>query len=179
VVSAVWEMPLGKGRRYLSNANPVVNGILGGCQLYWIGYMETGHYFSPSYSGSDRSNTNTVGGLPDRLCNGNLPSDQRRIDRWFDAACFMPPPAGRLGNSGPFVLQGPGYNNQNVSVAKNFGLTERLRFTFTASASDALNHPNFYLPAANISVPGSAGRISSMVDGAASRQIELRGRLQF
>jgi len=179
VVSVVWEMPLGKGRRYLSNANPVVNGILGGWQLYWIGYMETGHYFSPSYSGSDRSNTNTVGGLPDRLCNGNLPSDQRRIDRWFDAACFAPPPAGRLGNSGPFVLQGPGYNNQNVSVAKTFGLTERLRFTFTASASDALNHPNFYFPAANISVPGSVGRISSMVDGAASRQIELRGRLQF
>ena len=179
VVNAVWEIPVGKGRRYLSNSNPVMNSILGGWQLYWIGYMETGHFFSPSYSGSDPSNTNTVGGLADRLCNGNLPSDQRRIDRWFDSACFAPPPTGRLGNSGPFVLEGPGYNNQNISIAKTFSLAERFRFTFTASASDAFNHPNFYLPAANISVPGSVGRISSMVDGAASRQVELRGRLQF
>jgi hypothetical protein len=179
VVNAVWEIPVGKGRRYLSNSHPVVNGVLGGWQLYWIGYMETGHFFSPSYSGSDRSNTNTVGGLPDRLCNGNLPPDQRSIDRWFDNSCFAPPSPGHLGNSGPFVLEGPGYNNQNVSIAKTFSLAERLHFTFTASASDAFNHPNFYLPASNISVPGSVGRISSMVDGAASRQIELRGRLQF
>jgi hypothetical protein len=179
VLNVVWEIPVGKGRRLLSNSNSVVNGVLGGWQLYWIGYMETGHFFSLSYSGSDRSNTNTVGGLPDRLCNGNLPSDQRSVDHWFDSACFAPPPVGRLGNSGPFVLEGPGYNNQNVSIAKTFNLLERLRFTFTASASDAFNHPNFYLPAANISVPGSVGRISSMVDGAASRQIELRGRLQF
>ena len=95
VLNAVWEIPVGKGRRFLSQSNSVVNGVLGGWQLYWIGYMETGHFFSPSYSGSDPSNTNTVGGQPDRLCNGNLPSDQRRIDRWFDAACFAPPPSGR------------------------------------------------------------------------------------
>ena len=70
-------------------------------------------------------------------------------------------------------------SNQNISIAKTFAITERFRFTFTASASDAFNHPNFYLPAANISVAGSVGRISSMVDGAASRQVEVRGRLQF
>ena len=169
---------MGKGRRYLGNGNPVLNGVLGGWQLYWIGYMETGHFFSPSYSGSDRSNTNTVGGLPDRLCNGNLPSDQRRIERWFDAGCFAPPPVGRLGNSGPFVLEGPGYNNQNVSIAQDLQPDGAVPFHVTASASDAFNHPNFNLPAGNISAT-SVGRVSSMVDGAASRQIELRGRLQF
>jgi hypothetical protein len=179
VLNVVWEIPVGKGRRYMSSGNAVLNGVLGGWQLYWIGYLETGHFFSPTYSGSDPSNTNTVGGLPDRICNGNLPSGQRHVDRWFDASCFRPPPAGRLGNTGTFVLEGPGYNNQNISIAKTFNITERFRFTFTASASDAFNHPNFYLPAANITVPGSVGRISSMVDGAASRQVELRGRLQF
>jgi hypothetical protein len=179
VLNVVWEIPVGKGRRYMSNSNPVLNGVLGGWQLYWIGYLESGHFFSPTYSGSDRSNTNTVGGLPNRLCDGNLPSDKRSVTHWFDASCFAPPTPGTLGNSGAFVLEGPGYNNQNISIAKTFAITERFHFTFTASASDAFNHPNFYLPAANISVPGSVGRISSMVDGAASRQVELRGRLQF
>jgi len=179
VLNVVWEIPVGKGRRWMSATNPVFNGVLGGWQLYWIGYLETGHFFSPSYSGSDPSNTNQVGGLPNRLCNGNLAPDQRSVTRWFDASCFGPPSPGTLGNSGPYVLEGPGYNNQNISIAKTFAITERFRFTFTASASDAFNHPNFYLPMANISVPGSVGRISSMVDGAASRQVELRGRLQF
>ncbi|HZT30224.1 MAG TPA: TonB-dependent receptor [Bryobacteraceae bacterium] len=179
VLNIVWEIPVGKGRRYMGHAPAVVNGALGGWQLYWIGYMETGHFFSPSYSGADRSNTNTVGGLPDRVCNGNLPSSQRSVNHWFDPSCFKVPALGSLGNSGAFVLEGPGYNNQNISIAKTFAITERFHFTFTASASDAFNHPNFYLPAANISVPGSVGVVSSMVDGAASRQVELRGRLQF
>ena len=179
VLNVVWEIPVGKGRRFMSHANPVLNGALGGWQLYWIGYMETGHFFSPTFSGSDPSNTNTVGGIPDRVCNGNLPSDQRNINHWFDPGCFKVPAPGTLGNSGTRILEGPGYNNQNISIAKTFAITERFRFTFTASASDAFNHPNFYLPAANISVPGSVGVVSSMVDGAASRQVELRGRLEF
>ena len=179
VYKVVWEIPVGKGRRFLGNSNPIVNGVLGGWQLYWIGYLETGHFFSPTYSGSDPSNTNTVGGLPNRLCDGNLPSGERSLNRWFDASCFAPPGPGTLGNSGAFVLEGPGYNNQNISIAKTFSITERFRFTFTAAASDAFNHPNFNAPAANISVPGSVGVVSSLAEGAASRQVELRGRLEF
>ncbi len=179
VFNVVWEIPVGKGRRYLSNANGFVRGVAGGWQLYWIGYFESGHYFSPSFSGSDPSNTNTLGGLPDRICNGNLPSSQRSVNHWFDTSCFAPPPPGRFGNSGAFVLEGPGYNMQNVSLAKTFDITERFKFTFTGAASNALNHPNFAVPSANISVPASAGVISSLVPGAMARKIELRGRIDF
>ncbi|MEN6601521.1 MAG: carboxypeptidase regulatory-like domain-containing protein [Bryobacteraceae bacterium] len=179
VMNIGWDIPIGKGRHYLNNANPVLNGVLGGWQLYWVGYLESGHFFSPYFSGSDPSNTNTSGGLPNRVCNGNLPSGQRSLDRWFDASCFAVPSAGMLGNSGANVLEGPGYNNQNISLAKTFAITERLRFTFTAAASDAFNHPNFTAPDSNISAPGSVGVVSGLVEGAASRQIELRGRLQF
>ena len=68
---------------------------------------------------------------------------------------------------------------RRIRVGKWVAEGVTLYATAGASASDAFNHPNFYLPQANISVPGSVGRISSMVDGAASRQVELRGRLQF
>src|SRR5262249_21008174 len=148
VLNVVWEIPVGRGRRFMTSAHPVLNGVLGGWQIYWIGYMETGHFFSPSYSGSDPSNTNTVGGLPNRRCNGNLDPGQRNVAHWFDSSCFAPPTPGSLGNSGAYVLEGPGYNNQNISIAKTFAITERFHFTFTASASDAFNHSNFYLPAA-------------------------------
>jgi hypothetical protein len=179
VINVVWELPFGRGRRMLGNAHPLIEGVAGGWQLYWIGYLETGHFFTPSFSGSDPSNTNTVGGRPDRVCNGNLPAGERRIERWFDASCFMVPTAGRLGNSGGNVLEGPGYNMHHVSIAKSFALTERVRFTITGAASNVLNHPNFLPPAANISTPGTVGVIDSLVEGGKSRRIELRGRIDF
>jgi hypothetical protein len=175
----VWQLPVGKGQRFLSDAPAVVNHVLGGWQLYWIGYLETGHFFTPSFAGSDPSNTNTSGGRPDRVCNGNLPSSERDVNHWFDAACFTVPAPGTFGNSGANVLEGPGYNMQNISISKSFALTERIRFALTAAASNALNHPNFAAPAANISSPGNVGVISNLVEGARARRIELRGRIDF
>ena len=181
VVSTVWEIPVGKGRSHLSNAPAVVNHALGGWQLYWIAYFESGWYFTPSFSGSDPSNTNTVGGRPDRICNGNLPASQRTINRWFDASCFAVPPAGsgRYGNAGSNFLEGPGYHMHHLSLAKTFDITERWKFTFTAAAANALNHPNFSAPASNISTPGSVGVVSGLRAGAPARSIEVRGRIDF
>ena len=165
VISAVWEIPVGRGRRYMSDAPAVANQFLGGWQLYWIAYLESGWYFSPTFSGSDPSNTNTSGGRPDRVCNGNLPSGDRSISRWFDPSCFAVPPSGRFGNSGSDVLEGPGYHMHHISFAKNFDLTERLKFTFTMSAANAFNHPNFARPSANISTPGSVGVVERPARG--------------
>jgi hypothetical protein len=178
VLNTVWEIPVGQGRRYLSGAPAAAHAILGGWQLYWIGYLQTGQFFSPSFSGSDPSNTNTVGGLPDRVCNGNLPAGERRLNRWFDPSCFVAPPAGRFGNSGANVLEGPGFNRHHISIAKTFDLTERLKFTFTVAAANAFNHPSFRNPSANVSVP-SAGVVSSLTPGAPARQFEVRGRIDW
>lgn len=179
VLNAVWQIPVGKGRRYLSNAPGVVDQIFGGWQLYWIGYLQSGFFFTPSFSGSDPSNTNTIGGRPDRVCNGNLPSGQRSVNHWFDTSCFVAPPPGRFGNAGTNFLEGPGYNMQDISISKTFNLTERFKFTFTTAAANAFNHANFVVPSANISAPGSVGVISGVLDGAPARQIELRGRIDF
>ncbi len=179
VINAVWQIPVGKGRHYLSSAPSVVDYVLGGWQLYWIGYLQSGFFFTPTFSGSDPSNTNTVGGRPDRICNGNLPASQRNVNRWFDPSCFVVPPAGRFGNAGSNILEGPGYNMQDVSVSKTFNLTERFRFTLTGAAANALNHANFLNPSANISAPGSVGVIGGVQDGAPARQIEIRGRIDF
>jgi len=180
VINAVWELPFGKGRHFMKQAPRAVDAVLGGWQIYWIGYLETGHWFYPSFSGSDPSNTNTIGGRPDRICDGSLPSAQRSINRWFDTSCFAVPPANaaRYGNSGVNFLEGPGFNMQHASIAKTFSFTERIKFTFTTSFANAFNHPNFNLPAANISTT-SAGYVSSLVEGAKGRHIELRGRVDF
>jgi len=180
VTNAVWRIPVGKGQKLLGKAPKVVDEVVGGWQLYYIAYFESGRFFSPSFSGSDPSNTNTSGGLPNRICDGNLPSSQRSITHWFNASCFAVPPNGQFGNSGVNILEGPGNNLEHLSLAKTFAITERFRFTLTASANNFLNHPNFAMPAANISVPSSVGTISALTWGANGyRLFEVRGRLEF
>ena len=179
VLSVVWAVPVGKGRTFLSHSPAAVNYLLGGWNLSWISTLESGHFFSPSYSGSDASNTNTSGGLPNRICDGNLPSSQRSIGHWFNASCFTAPTPGTFGNSGVNILVGPGYAVQDVSLSKSVQLTERVKFTFTGAYSNLFNHPNFLTPASNISAPGSVGVISSEFGTSYSRIGELRGRFDF
>jgi hypothetical protein len=107
VLNVIWNIPLGKGHRVLGGAPGVVNQIVGGWQLYWIGYFETGQFFCPA-SRLRSIQHQHVGGLPNRICNGNLPADQRTVTHWFNPACFVVPPAGQFGNSGANVLEGPG-----------------------------------------------------------------------
>ncbi len=184
VINSVWELPFGHGRKFLSNLHGAPQQILGGWRAVWVIYMQTGQYFSPSFSNADPSNTNTVGGLPDRICDGNLPAGQRTIRRWFDVSCFAVPPSGRFGNSGMNILEGPGMYVHNLTLSKEFAITERLHFDFMALAGNLCNHPNFLNPASNISVPGQAGTVSLTPDlysgeRAYARSIELRGRIRF
>jgi carboxypeptidase family protein/TonB-dependent receptor-like protein len=179
VFHSVWDLPVGRNRRYLSQAPRAVDFVLGGWQLYWIAYMETGQYFSPSFSGADPSNTNTSGGLPDRIANGNFSASDRVPTRWFDAAAFARPAAGRFGNSGVNTLEGPGLHEHNLTISKRVPITERFSFTFVAAMQNVFNHPNFNNPASNISAPGSVGVISSIEGFAPARQIMLRGRIDF
>ena len=179
VLNVTWEIPVGRKRKFLSRAPAAINEALGGWQIYWIAYFETGRYFTPKFAGSDPSNTNTVGGLPDRVCNGNLPAGERTISHWFDYSCFAVPPKGRFGNSGSNILEAPGFHMHHISLAKQFDLTERFKFNLTVAASNAMNHPNFGSPSANISAPGNLGIVSGLRTQGTPRRIELRGRIDF
>jgi hypothetical protein len=179
VVSAVWAMPFGHGKRFLTNAPRAVDFALGGWQADWIAIMETGQFFTPSFSGTDTSNTNTVGGLPDRIGNGNLPSDQRTLEHWFDPSAFVVPQAGHYGNASPFSLVGPGLYVHNLTVSKSFKTHERVLTTFMVAVQNLLNHPTFAPPSGNISSAGTVGVITSTKGYLGARTIELRLRIQF
>ena len=183
VGSLFWELPVGRGKRLLGDAPRALDLVAGGWLLTFQTVFQTGMYFSPSYSGSDPSNTNSFGGLPDRLQNGNLPPGERSVERWFDKTAFAPPPPGRYGNSGVNILEGPGRNVQHLSLTKVFRFAERYSFELTGAASNLFNHPHFLFPNSNISVP-VGGVISSSysyfgADKAAARRVEIRGRFRW
>jgi hypothetical protein len=185
VINATYDLPVGRGKRFLATAPAAVDQVLGGWQLNWITYFQSGQYFSPSFSGADPSNTNTTGGLPDRIGDGNLSPGDRQVNRWFDAAAFAPPPRGRFGNSGVNTLEGPGLNLHHLSVVKEFKLTEKLRLNYQALITDIFNTPHYGFPASNITVPGQVARVTGAPGGgaprekSAQREIQMRLRLEF
>ncbi len=185
-LNTMWQLPFGRNRRWLSHLPGTLNAVVGGWELYHIAVFQTGQYFSPSFSGSDPSNTNTSGGIPDRAGDGNRPTSQRSVDHWFDETAFKVPATGTFGNSGLNILQGPGLNTHALTASKGFRLYERFNLRIIAAISDLFNHPNFLFPATNISVPSSVGVISGTYGGGSGglemadrRRVELRARIEF
>lgn len=180
VSNMIWQLPFGRGRAFLNN-NGLSNWILGGWQLTATYNAQSGEFFTPTFSGTDPSNTQTIGGIPDRIGDGNLPSSQRTLDRWFDASAFVAPPNGRFGNSGKNILVGPGRQALNLGVFKSFSLTERIALRLQATFTNALNHPNFGTPNTNISAPASVGTVRSVQarDSGGPRQGLIAAFLSF
>ena len=176
----LWELPFGAGRRFL-NQTGVVDWVLGGWQLSGIYNYQTGEFLTPTFAGSDPSNTQVFGGVPDRIANGNLPDDQRSIDRWFDASAFAVPPNGRFGNTGRGIIIGPNRQAMNLGAFKSFRINERASVRFQATFTNVLNHPNFGNPNLSISAPAAVGTIRStqIRDSSDARQGLIGIRIDF
>jgi Carboxypeptidase regulatory-like domain len=187
VSTAVYTLPFGKGRRYLAQAPKPLEFAAGGWRMMWITMFQGGQYFSPSFSGSDPSNSNTSGGLPDRISNGNYPSSQRTVTNWFSAAAFAVPAPGHFGNSGVNILEGPGIALQHMSIVKSFPIKERLRAEFQCMILDLFNTPNFSAPFSNISVPNQVAQLNALLTSGSpanattvsNRSVLLRLRIEF
>ncbi|MGH9325491.1 MAG: carboxypeptidase regulatory-like domain-containing protein [Terriglobia bacterium] len=193
---AVYQLPVGRGQRFLSNANRYVDGVFGGWQTSWDAVIQSGEFFTPSFSGFDVSNTNTLGGRPDRIASGSLPSGQQSLNEWFNPAAFKipgcpnsqpvcPNPAdvGSFGNSGLNVLQAHPLETLDFSLMKTFPLRENVHLEFQVNMVNALNHPNFAAPNSNISnvgVVGTIGGTGSILYGEPGpREIDFALRLMF
>ena len=186
VANLTYDLPFGKGRRYLTSAPGYVNQVVGGWQLGWVAYFQSGQYFTPSFSGSDPSNTNTSGGRPDRIADGNYAAGQRDRNKWFDASAFAVPAAGRFGNAGANTLEGPGMQLHHLSLIKNFPITERVKFVIQGMFTNIANHPIFDFPFSNISAPASVAKTYQLREGggggremAGPRNLQLRARIEF
>ena len=174
-----YDLPFGKGHRYLADAG-WVSRVLSGWQSFGIVTLQSGRPFTVALL-SDIDNSGTgrsiLGfGANDRP---NVVGDprlgQRSLERWFNPAAFAFPPRGSFGNAGRNILDGPGYQNVNASLVKNTSLSERLNLQLRAEFFNLFNHPNFNLPDNFLGSP-TFGRISSARD---PRHIQFGVKLLF
>ncbi|CAN5886496.1 hypothetical protein BH24ACI4_BH24ACI4_27540 [soil metagenome] len=172
VFSANYELPFGQGRRWGSDASPLVNGVLGGWRLSGIFQARSGFPITVT-DGSNPSLQGVRGNERPNCVGDPKPADQS-IDRWLDINAFSLAPRGTWGDCGIGVARAPGYRNIDAVLAKRFHAGAERYFEFRAEAFNLTNTPSFGPPARDINAPNTFGRITSTVSTARTVELVLK-----
>jgi hypothetical protein len=152
VASFVYDLPVGRGKRFGSDLNRALDGVIGGWQVNGIATFQKGFPITITAADSggilDTFGTNraNIVGDPNSGATGTISS-------WFNTSAFAQPAPGVFGDSGRNVIRAPGINNFDLSLFKNFAITERLRFQFRLESFNAFNHTQFGGPVTNVTSP--------------------------
>jgi hypothetical protein len=184
VTSVTYQLPFGKGRQFLGNANPVLDALVGGWDVNGINTANTGLpvnvYYAPSAA-------NDVTGLsaeyrgqafqrPNVSGTGASQSTAQSLLTYFAGYTFTTPPANApFGNLGRNSFRAPGLEQFDLAVNKNFRITEGIKLQFRSEFFNVLNHTNFG-PPSNISTSTSFGTITNTLP---ARQIQFGLKLLF
>ncbi len=157
-----------------------------GWQANGVVVWNTGMPFSVT-NVTNRSGTRPTAGNSDRpnmLASGKV--SHPTIGHWFDTTAFAFQPAGTIGSEHRNQLYGPGLQRVDLSLFKNFDLTERLKLEFRTEAFNVLNTAQFVNPNAslNLASPGGPpvstyGTITSTANAYNPRLIQFAARLKF
>jgi hypothetical protein len=185
LMTGIYQLPFGTGHTWL-NKSGWADKALGGWQLTNITLLETGPWLTPSISGSyDASNTNVVNrgaSLRPDVVSERLYAGQSRA-HYFNSAAFAATPssAGRFGNAGVGILQGPGTAAVSLGVGKVFSLGEHARMRFESTFTNVLNHTNFAPPATQVDNTTTFGVLSAAqtAESAGNRTGQVALRLDF
>jgi Carboxypeptidase regulatory-like domain/TonB dependent receptor len=183
--SAIWQVPVGKGQRFLNNASAVTNALLGGWQLAGVGTVRSGLPLNVTISRAatavpDQNNGNQ---RPNVVPGQSLYPDNQSLSSWLNAAVFSIPANGVWGNAGRNLVRAPGHWQMDVALSKRLAAWERLAVSFRAEAFNVLNVAQYGKPAVNFS-NSTYGLINSAFSTSPTgtgtpREIELSLRLDF
>jgi hypothetical protein len=187
LASVFYELPFGKGKKFLNSVNRATDAVLGGWVLSGVAVFQSGPFMTVSTS-NDPSGTGynqlfSSGGRADTVP-GVSPYAGQSINQWINPAAFSDPPdnIGRFGDSLSGAVVGPGTKVVSLSLLKRVALTESIRAEFGAQVANVANHPNFAPPTnLTISIPAGFGQLTSLqqAEGAGPRQIQLTARVTF
>ena len=177
--SVLYDLPIGKGKAIGSNWSTPVNAVLGGWQINLIERVLSGFpvfvYDSINQSGVGFSDNFNNWNRPNQTCSVSTsrPSSSSSSGPWFNTSCFTPAPVGELGGAPRAPLSGPGFVNTDLSLIKQFALTERVRLDFRAEAFNLFNHAQFGTEFGDIRSP-LFGTVNSTVGNPRVLQVALK-----
>lgn len=184
VFSGTYDLPIGRGRIFLTNLNGFANAVLGGWSTNWIYAYYSGQ---PQGVGCTISTSEGAGCLAVRVPGVSPYADTRdaagfRI--YYNAAAFTNPPRATMigqtdttplgGDRTPVI--GPPQWQLDFSLFKNFALTERFRVELRAEAFNLTNSVSYNFPNTNFQ-SATFGRLDSQRNG--PRQVQFALKFYF
>lgn len=195
VFSSVYQMPFGKGQRFL-NREGVLDYLFGHWQASGILTLQSGKPFTV-LTGADQSLSGSINiansDRPDIVGNpfqpGNIaanpgcmgPAAVQTPFAWFNRCAFVEPNVPAFGNLGRNTLIGPGFRDLDFSLAKDIPLrSEARKLQFRVESFNLANRPNFDIPN-NTLTAATFGQVvtANAFGGKPPRQIQLGLKFLF
>jgi hypothetical protein len=146
--SAVYQLPLGRNKRWGKNLNSFVNAVIGNWQVSSIVQAHGG--FPLTIFSDDASGTNSRGSRANCNASPHVFGRKPAFDasngqfvgfQWFDPASYGPAVPGTFGTCGVGTVRGPGLRTADLSVQKQFPFSESKTLEFRAEFFNVTNTP--------------------------------------
>jgi hypothetical protein len=181
----VYELPVGKGKKFGAGMNTIENAIAGGWQISGITHVQAGFPLSINannnstslWGGNQHAN---LTGAPFKTgtcgAGGANPIPVGTKYCFFNPAAFSQAPAYTFGSAPRYFsnLRAPGYVDEDLGIQKMFNLTEKFHLEFTAQMFNAFNHANFDSPDINLGDASSTMGESNNTQGPRQVQLSLK-----
>jgi hypothetical protein len=139
----VYRIPLGRGSKAL-NGVPVVQDVVRGWEISGVTEFQVGLPLAATQSNGTGGFTGTQ--RPNQIAAAALARGQRTLGEWFNTNAFMVAPPFTAGTEPRFSFYGPGINNWDTALMRNFPLRERVNLQLRGEFYNTFNHPNFKNP---------------------------------
>jgi Carboxypeptidase regulatory-like domain/TonB-dependent Receptor Plug Domain/TonB dependent receptor len=175
--SVVWELPFGKGRKFASSMNPVMEGILGGWRIVGINISASGAPINLSYSPTAAF---SVGGTVTYRPNltGDPLTPDGGVTNYLNPATVVVPTdqTQPFGNAPRNVARGTPFNQLDLGLHKSFGLQgDQKRIEARIEAFNVFNHTNFQTANGN----RSSNAFGTITSAFPARQLQLGVKFYF
>jgi hypothetical protein len=167
---------------FLKNSQGWVHTAFGEWRVGGIWTLQSGAPFTVNLNNDNDNNGTPVNSQrPNFVCNPN--NGPKTTAMWFTTSCFSQPAPFTYGTAGRDTVIGPGLDNFDASIQKEFLVRESMRLQFRVDIFDFFNHPNFNAPngsgrtfQAPTATPFTFGTITSAND---PRDMQFSLRLAF
>src|SRR6266550_5775924 len=174
-MSGSYQLPVGRGRKYMANSSHFVDAVIGGWQLQTIIVLRSGTPYTPIVS-TDRANTGVGSQRPNINPAGGSPTFHKSLSSWFDKTTYVVAPQFTYGQVKAFTLQSDKFRQYDASIFKNFALPGESVLSFRVEFFNLPNTTSFNAPSATIDASTCCTVTSTSIS---SRDIQLALKYNF